>query len=336
MKIKQTSFYVCPTTKNPLFFGANGLYSNKGNRYAMIFSEGDFLVHDFNHQAEKDENTKAAKMMYDHSDAVSIYRNFLDWLFATFNENESEFRKSLISELKISSNDKILITGCGLGEDVMILLDDQFFNGEIHANDISQEMVLHTTKRVLKRPYKKARVFCSVCDATKLPYPDNFFDKAFHFGGINLFSDIKKGISEMDRVVKPGGRVLFGDEGVAPWLKDTEFGKIAINNNRLWNADIPLKLLPVNAKDIQVSWRLGNCFYIVSYEVSNELPFINYDIPHKGWRGGTMRTRYFGDLEGVTKGSKDFVIEDSKRSGISVHEWLEKVIHEKKNCTSRG
>ena len=37
----------------------------------------------------------------------------------------------------------------------------------------------------------------------------------------------------MDRVTKPGGKVVFGDEGIAYWLKNTELGKSLITNNIL-------------------------------------------------------------------------------------------------------
>ena len=58
---------------------------------------------------------------------------------------------------------------------------------------------------------------------------------------------------------------------------------------------------------------------------------MNIDIPHKGHRGGSMRTRFFGKLEGVSEASKAFVFKDAEKKGISVHEWLEQVIREKQN-----
>ena len=75
----------------------------------------------------------------------------------------------------------------------------------------------------------RERVRFCVSDATALPFATAAFDAAYHFGGLNLFPDIRRGIAEMTRVVKPGGRVVFGDEGVAPWLVDSQFGKILVN-----------------------------------------------------------------------------------------------------------
>ena len=138
-------------------------------------------------------------------------------------------------------------------------------------------------------------------------------------------------LNKMERVVKPGGRVVFGDEGVGPWLRNTEYGYIAINNISLWAATAPIDLLPRNSLDVHLSWVLGNCFYVIDFEVSDIGPFMNIDVPHKGRRGGSMRTRYFGQLEGVTEESKKFVLEDAERKKISLHDWLEQLIRDKQN-----
>ena len=95
---------------------------------------------------------------------------------------------------------------------------------------------------------------------------------------------------------------MFGDEGVAPWLLDTEFGRVAVANNPLWSARPPIHLLPSYAVNVEISWILGNCFYLISFEVSKNGPYMDLDVPHKGSRGGTMMTRYYGKLEGVSEG----------------------------------
>ena len=51
--------------------------------------------------------------------------------------------------------------------------------------------------------------------------------------------------------------MMFGDEGVAPWLKDKEYGKIGICNEPLWAADPPLALLPETALDVILAGGAG-------------------------------------------------------------------------------
>jgi SAM-dependent methyltransferase len=324
-----SSIYICPTTKQPLIQRGNELRTDDRNHcYKIISGWNKCLIPDFITSQEINNPILKALETYNQSFSVEVYRNFLCWLFHTFGEDETLFRKKMIENLRIKEGNVVLVTGCGLGEDLSPILDIVGENGEVYAQDLSSKMVIEASNNIVPR-YPNSKIYFSVSDANHLPFPSNFFDGAFHFGGINLFENIKGAISEMERVVKPRGRVVFGDEGVAPWLRETEYGRIAIANNRLWNANTPIELIPENSLDVNLSWVLGNCFYLISFEVSDKPPFMNIDVPHKGIRGGSMRTRYFGQLEGVTEETKKFVVEDAKHRGISVHEWLEEVIMEK-------
>ncbi|HJO94181.1 MAG TPA: methyltransferase domain-containing protein [Victivallales bacterium] len=304
--------------------------TNDGIIYPFIRGHNNLNIPNFLIVQEHGEAAKQALVMYDHKSSTKIYRNFLDWLFLTFDEDESIFRANLLAKLKLQKGYKVLITGCGLGDDIRQIIDVIGSDGVVHANDLAAEMVVAASHYVMLNQPNSKNIFLSVCDAQNLPFSDNYFDAAFHFGGINLFDNIKLSIEEMERVVRPGGRVVFGDEGVAPWLRNIEYGRIAINNNSLWAATAPLDLLPRYCMDVHLSWVLGNCFYVIDFEVSDSGPYMNKDMGHKGTRGGSMRTRYFGQLEGVTEESKNFVLEDAERKGISIHDWLEQVINEKK------
>jgi hypothetical protein len=127
----------------------------------------------------------------------------------------------------------------------------------------------------------------------------------------------------MVRVVKDGGRVVFGDEGVAPWLRETPYGKMVICNNPFWGANPPIELLPFEAVNVSLEWVLENCFYIIEFDKSLRGPSIDPDVRHLGRRGGSMRSRYYGQLEGVDLKLKDSIIEAAKNDGVSVVDWLE-------------
>lgn len=323
------SVYVCPKTKKPLFESSNGLSRGDGVLYPFVKGVKNTDIPNFLAAYEGGTATKQSLAMYDQKTSVNTYRNFLDWLFQTFDESESFFRARLVERLKLGIGNRVLVTGCGLGDDIQPIIDVIGRDGELYATDLAAEMVLAASNYVTPDQSTLKNIRFSICNAMLLPFSDNFFDGAFHFGGINLFDNIKLSTSEMERVVRPGGRVVFGDEGVAPWLKSTEYGRMAINNNPLWAASAPIDLLPRNAVDVHLSWVLGNCFYVIDFEVSDTGPSMNIDLPHKGRRGGTMRTRYFGQLEGVSEESKNFVLEDAARRGLTVHDWLEQVIKEK-------
>jgi SAM-dependent methyltransferase len=159
-----------------------------------------------------------------------------------------------------------------------------------------------------------------------LPFADASFDAAYHFGGINQFPDIAMGIAEMNRVVRPGGRVLIGDEGIALWLKGTELGNMLIENNPLYAHAPPLEALPETARDVNLSWELCNCFWVIDYCVSNRPLPVNIDVPHAGKRGGSIRSRYFGKLEGITPDLRDKIYAKAEQLGVSRVSYLESVL----------
>ncbi len=269
-----------------------------------------------------DRADEAHKEMYDSDHALEVYRNFLDWLFATFEEDETAFRKNLIERLRLTEGQKVLVTGCGFGEDLTLISELVGSSGDIHAQDLSKAMVLSASEN-----FTHDTALFSVSSALDLPYQSRHFDAVMHFGGINLFGDIDQAILEMERVCKVGGRVLFGDEGIAPHLRNTTYGAVATNNNQLWDVEAPLTALPINAADIELSYVLGNCFYLISFSPQDGAPRMNIDIEHKGLRGGTARTRYYGQVEGVMPATQERLYEVAKERGISVHKLLEDLIN---------
>ncbi|OQW91997.1 MAG: hypothetical protein BWK78_03010 [Thiotrichaceae bacterium IS1] len=264
---------------------------------------------------------------YTSENAAEIHDNSLRWLFDTFGTDEHSFRKTLIAKLDLRKGMKILVTGVGAGNDLPYLVESMAGEGVIFAQDISKQMLLAGAERTRAKLHDcGVEFFFSVSDATHLPFPDNVFDAAYHFGGLNLFPDIQKGIAEMNRVVKPDGKIVVGDEGVAPWLKQTEYGQMLIKNNPLCAYDAPLSLLPESAKSVKLSWELDYYFYVIEFIVADSGPKINIDIPHVGKRGGSIRTRYFGQLEGIDPELRDKIYAEAEKQGISRVEYLESLL----------
>jgi ubiquinone/menaquinone biosynthesis C-methylase UbiE len=48
--------------------------------------------------------------------------------------------------------------------------------------------------------------------AENLPFMADTFDQVLHIGGINFFSDKKRAIGEMIRVIRPRGKIVIADE----------------------------------------------------------------------------------------------------------------------------
>ena len=261
---------------------------------------------------------------YSIVNAAEVHDNSLRWVFATFDEQEPRLRERLIERLGLKPGDRVLVTGAGAGNDLPYLVRAMDGVGEVYAQDIAKEMLLAGVERYqdsLTTP--RMHLQFSVSDATNLPFADDAFDAAYHFGGINLFPDVAKGIAEMNRVVKPGGKIVIGDEGLGSWLLGTEVGKMLVTNNALYAYEPPLAHLPETARSVKLTWELCNTFYVIEFNVS-DLPLpINIDVPHVGTRGGSIRSRYAGQLEGVTPALRDKLYAEAERRGVSRVELIE-------------
>jgi len=261
--------------------------------------------------------------------ADEIYDVAVDWQFAAMYEDEDAVRESLVDMLDLAPGAIVLEVGCGTGRDSFRLARRLSRDGWLHMQDLSPGMVRACARR-MSDPAVAGGFACrfdySISNAMALPFPDKVFDAVFHFGGFNQFGDLRKGAAELARVARPGARVVIGDEAVAPWLRGTEFEAIVTTNNPLFKIEAPLAVLPEGARDVTVRWIIGNCFYVIGFRKGEGPPPLNLDLPHKGWRGGTMRSRYFGLLEGVTIEAKALAKQAASKSGMSVHEWLDRLV----------
>lgn len=267
--------------------------------------------------------------------AQEFYDNAVDWLFASFYEDEDAVRNGMIDLLELRRDSTVLEIGSGTGRDSYRIAARLDAGGTLFLQDLSRKMVLKTRARI-EQDRQRLGLSCT-CDyfvstATFLPFPDRYFDAVFHFGGFNQFGDKKAAMAEMARITKIGGKVVVGDESLPPWLEGTEYGEIICTNNALFRHKVPLESLPAGARSVVVRWVLGGCFYVIDFRVADSPPPINLDLPHKGWRGGTMRTRYFGRLEGVHPETRQMAIDYVKRHGLSLHAWLDELV---RNAVSR-
>ncbi len=267
---------------------------------------------------------------YDYYQTFSgDYDSYQDWLFKSFYVDEEDLRREMIDALEIDDNSLVLEIGCGTCRDSVEIARRLGPGGTLFLQDLSSEMLLVGREKIseLVKDDTGPTVEFSVGNAHHLPFADNHIDAVFHFGGINLFSDVRQAIAEMARVVRPGGKVVLGDEGIAPWLRNKQYGEILINSSQHYGFEPPIAALPPTAKDVRLRWIIGNAFYLIEFTVSESEPEVDLDLPILGLRGGTHRSRYFGQLEGVTPRTKKAVIQAAINEGISVHEWLEKSLN---------
>ncbi|HEV7407067.1 MAG TPA: methyltransferase domain-containing protein [Bradyrhizobium sp.] len=310
-----TSGFFCPRTHEPLTISADNLFleSPAGDRYPIVDGIPGLLL-DAGRQetiSENHEYYRARAAEYDRGNDV---------MFRMLLSEEEPARTEMTAMLNIAPGDRVLEVGCGTCRDTVHLLAR---GAQVYASDLSREMIVIGRDRLRAAGADTSRVRLFLTDAMRLPFPDGFFDAAFHFGGLNLFSDIAAALAEMARVVKPGGRVVAGDEGVGAWLADTEFAKILENSNPLFKHRAPLDRIPVNARNVTCRWILNGSFYLIAFDVGAGEPQLDLDVQFPGWRGGSHRTRYFGKLEGVSPELRDGVVKAAAAEGVAVVTWLE-------------
>jgi len=218
------------------------------------------------------------------------YEIGLEWLFKSFFEDENSVRSKMVDLLEIQPGFRVLDVGCGTGRDSLHIARQLESKGELYVQDISLEM-LGNAKRNLAMAGVPVEYFLG--NASYLPFADRFFDAVFHFGGLNAFGEKRKALSEMTRVVRIGGKIIVGDEAVAPWLRRKLYGRVLVKANPLYKHSPPLDCLPPNAQNVTLRWILGNAFYLIEYRAGGGPPQLDMDLPIPG-KGDTLRSRYYG------------------------------------------
>ena len=229
-----------------------------------------------------------AEFLEKYDTTANAYETGLRWLFTSFREDEDAVRSLMADALGPVTGGFVLEVGAGTGADSQRILERVGPNGFLVATDLSRGM-LEIARTKLNAGDE--RIAFVLCNGSYLPFRDRAFDAVFHFGGINEFSEKRRSISEMARVTKIGGRVVFGDESVPPWLRDKTFGRVLMNANKLYRHVPPLDDLPEAARNVQLRWVLGGAFYLLSFDVGEGAPYVDLDLPIPG-KGDSLRSRF--------------------------------------------
>jgi demethylmenaquinone methyltransferase/2-methoxy-6-polyprenyl-1,4-benzoquinol methylase len=116
------------------------------------------------------------------------------------------WRKKAIKKLQAVAPKKMLDVATGTGDfaiEALALKPD-----EIIGVDISKEMLNVGIKKMKEKGHDNV-IHLQLGDSENLPFENNTFDAITVSFGVRNFENLEKGLAEMYRVLKPGGKVMI-------------------------------------------------------------------------------------------------------------------------------
>jgi ubiquinone/menaquinone biosynthesis C-methylase UbiE len=123
-----------------------------------------------------------------------------------------------IAQLTVHPSDRCLDVGCGPGA-LIHALAKYTFDGLVAGIDTSPLMLMQATRRNAQL-IQRGRVQLQRASALALPFADATFDIALSANSVQLWPNQLAGVTEMRRVLKPGGQIAIVLQPV--WVKTNE------------------------------------------------------------------------------------------------------------------
>ncbi|NNF02775.1 MAG: bifunctional demethylmenaquinone methyltransferase/2-methoxy-6-polyprenyl-1,4-benzoquinol methylase UbiE [Bacteroidia bacterium] len=116
------------------------------------------------------------------------------------------WRKRIVRILRENNCQQILDIATGTGD--LAIAISKIANTHITGVDISNKMLAVGREKILNLGLEK-RIELVNGDSENLQYKDNSFDAVCVAFGVRNFEDLEKGLNEMHRVLKPGGKCVI-------------------------------------------------------------------------------------------------------------------------------
>ena len=159
-------------------------------------------VEEINPYSEEEEKGKQVEEMFD-----SISRKYdLMNSAMSLGQHKSWRNKALKAALKaLSAKDSILDVATGTG-DVAFRLHSLLPEALITGIDLSEGMLDIARRKLKELPsHEQELIAFGKGDSLSMPFHDEYFDMVTVAYGVRNFSDLRKGLEEMRRVLKKGG-----------------------------------------------------------------------------------------------------------------------------------
>lgn len=118
-------------------------------------------------------------------------------------------RSRLLEALKPVPGERLLEIGPGTGHYTLTVAHALAPTGSLEIFDVQREMLDHTLARAREKGLEN--LVAMQGDAQALPYPDGWFDAAYLVCVLGEIPDQDAALSELRRVLRPGGRLVVGE-----------------------------------------------------------------------------------------------------------------------------
>jgi arsenite methyltransferase len=218
-----------------------------------------------------------------------------------------ERRRRVRQALQLSPGERVLDIGCGPGFLTGEMAAATGPNGWACGLDISESMLAVARHRCAGQPYA-AWVDFNEGDAVALPFPDDAFDAAVATQVYEYVADVPRALSELYRVLRPGGRAVIVDtdwDSMVWHASDHACTKEIIT---AWDQHLTDPYLP---RILRPELR-GAGFDVPRVEVLNVLN-IDWEGYSRGLAG--LIAAFVVGRRGITQGDVDAWLEDLQRRG---------------------
>jgi ubiquinone/menaquinone biosynthesis C-methylase UbiE len=125
---------------------------------------------------------------------------------------ERRFRRRLVELARIGAGESVLDVGCGTGTLAIVARERVGAAGRVGGVDPSPEMLARARRKAARAG---ADVRFDIASVDALPHPDGSFDAVVSSLMLHHLSDEsrRRGMAEIARVLKPGGRFFALDVG---------------------------------------------------------------------------------------------------------------------------
>lgn len=127
-----------------------------------------------------------------------------------FNESKESWQEWVFDQLNLAEGSAVLEVGCGpakLWEENKTRIPSSW---HLTLMDLSAGMIAEAQKNLQRLPNQ---IEFKVADVQALPFADNSFDLVVANHMLYHVPDLNKGLSEIKRVLKPGGRLIAATNG---------------------------------------------------------------------------------------------------------------------------